>query len=107
MISSSSQDRTGFLVGPILCLQDAPALVRRLARFRVCLAHFAEQVQVRGHYDSRAEMRSGRGLNTVGEAIGEETHSDLALAIRVLVNRSGDDSLLKVQSHFGEEIRGD
>ena len=88
-------------------LQDAAAFERRLARFGVGLAHFAEEVQVCRHYDSGAEMGCRREMNFVGEVIGEETHGDLALAVRVLVNRSGDDAFLKVRRHFGEKVRRD
>jgi len=46
-------------------------------------------------------------MNFVGEVVGEEADGDLALAVGVLVDRSGDDSFLEVGSHFREEVGGD
>src|ERR1700730_17345489 len=64
-------------------------------------------MQVRGHHDSGAEMRCRREVHPVGEVIGEQTHGDLTLAVRVLVNRGADDTFLKVRRHLGKEVRGD
>ena len=49
-------------------------------------------------------MGCRRQMDFVGEVIGEETDGDLALAVRVLVNRGGDDAFLKVRSHLGEKV---
>src|SRR5208282_1862005 len=46
-------------------------------------------------------------MDFVCEVVCKETHGDLALTVRVLVNRGGDDSFLEVRSHLGEEVRGD
>src|ERR1700688_219646 len=92
----------GLIIGQNLGLQDGAALENWLARLGFDGSHFAEEMQVRGHHDSGAEMRCRREVNPVGEIVGEETHGDLTLAVRVLVNRSGDDSFLKVRSHLGK-----
>src|SRR5580658_608179 len=95
------RDRTNFLG-----LQDAAGLKRRLARLGICLAHFAEEMQVRGHYNSGVDMRCGRDVNFIGEVIGEKANGDLALPVRVLINRSGDDAFLKIRRHLREEVGG-
>src|ERR1700689_2826835 len=48
-----------------------------------------------------------REVDLIGEVIGEETHGDLTLAVRVLVDRSSDNAFLKVGSHLGKEVRSD
>lgn len=88
-------------------LQDGAALEGSLARLGFRLAHLAEEMQVRGHHDSRAKMSRWRQMNLVGEVIGEEAYRDLPLAVRVLINRRGDDSFLKVGRHFRKKIRSD
>ena len=73
----------------------------------VGIFHFAEQIQVGGHHDPWAKMQRRRERRLMRDVVRHEAHSNLSLAMGLLVNGCGDGALLEVHGHFRKEVRGD
>jgi hypothetical protein len=56
------------------------------ARLSIGEAHLSEKVQVRRHDYTRAEVHGGRKVHLIGKTVGQNTHRNLTLAIRLLIN---------------------
>src|SRR5208337_354883 len=70
-------------------------------------SHLPEELQVGGHYDPGTEANHGRKGRLAHQVIRHEANCDLALTVRLLVNRGGNRSFLEVRSHFREQVGRD
>src|SRR5690242_19593374 len=88
-------------------LQDSEFLQCGIVKLKVGQPHLAEQVQIRRHDYSRAEMDGRWKRNLAGQVVCHEPQRHLTLTMWLLVNRSGNDPLVKIRRHFREQVGRD
>src|SRR6266700_2251414 len=79
----------------------------RLSFVHFVVLHFAEQLQVGSQNDTRIQITRVRDRQPVKEMVHQQADSNLALQVRVLINRRTDRALAQMRDHFWKEVRGD
>jgi DNA-binding NarL/FixJ family response regulator len=78
-----------------------------IVELRISQDDLAEEMQIGGHHDTRAEMHVWREGHFVGQMVHQESDGHLALAMRLLIDGSGDRSFLEVGCHLREQVGRD
>src|ERR1700744_4354469 len=91
-------------------LRPVLPLARRLGdglgELQIGYSHFSKNVQIRRHNHARTQVHRRRKTHLRRQVIRKNSHRKLTLPVRLLVDRRGDRTLLKIRRHLRKKVRG-